>query len=73
MILENRIMDILRFELMSKKVKYISVFDSFLVKKSDVKMVLKMCNKLLSSIDDSLTLRFKSDMNYKEIIEIKGN
>lgn len=71
MILENRIMDILRFELMSKKVKYISVFDSFLVKKSDVKMVLKMCNKLLSSIDDSLTLRFKSDMNYKEIIEIK--
>ena len=73
MILENIIMDILRFELMSKKVKYISVFDSFLVKKSDVKMVLKMCNKLLSSIDDSLTLRFKSDMNYKEIIEIKGN
>ena len=73
MILENRIMNILRYELMRKEIKYISVFDSFLVKKSDVKMVLKMCNKLLSSIDDSLTLRFKSDMNYKEIIEIKGN
>ena len=70
MILENRVMDILRYELMNKDIKYISVFDSLLVKKSEVKMVLKMCNQLLSSIDKSLMLRFKSDMDYKSIIEM---
>ena len=35
MIYENRVMDILRLILMDKRIKFISVFDSLLVKKSE--------------------------------------
>ena len=57
--LENRVMDIIRLELKNNRFKYISVFDSLIVKKSDYKKILKIGNSVLSSIDGSLILRSK--------------
>ena len=57
--LENRVMDIIRKVLIENRFKYISVFDSLIVKKSDYKKILKIGNSVLSNIDESLILRSK--------------
>ena len=67
MIYENRIMDILRLILMDKRIKFISVFDSLLVKKSDYKKVFKLGNSVLSDIDKSLKFIIKTDISLEEI------
>ena len=64
---ENRVMDILRFKLMNKRIKFISVFDSLLVKKSDYKKVFKLGNNILSDVDKSLKFSIKTDINWEEI------
>ena len=67
MIYENRVMDILRIILMDKRIKFISVFDSLLVKKSDYKKVIKLGNSILSDIDKSLKFNIKTDISWEEI------
>ena len=67
MIYENRVMDILRLILMDKRIKFISVFDSLLVKKRDYKKVLKLGNSILSDIDKSLKFSVKTDISWEEI------
>ena len=64
---ENRVMDILRFILMKNRIKFISVFDSLLVKKSDYKKVFKLGNSVLSDIDKSLKFSVKTDLKWEEI------
>ncbi len=64
---ENRVMDILRLILMDKRIKFISVFDSLLVKKSDYKKVFKLGNSVLSDIDKSLKFSVKTDLKWEEI------
>ena len=57
--MENNLMDIVRDNLINNEVKFISVFDSIMVKKSESKMVLKNLNNILNVIDDSLKFRMK--------------
>ena len=64
---ENRVMDILRLILMDKRIKFISVFDSLMVKKSDYKKVFKLGNSVLSDIDKSLKFSIKTDLSWEEI------
>ena len=64
---ENRVMDILRLILMNKRIKFISVFDSLMVKKSDYKKVFKLGNSVLSDIDKSLKFSVKTDLSWEEI------
>jgi hypothetical protein len=52
--MENNLMDIIREELINKDIKFISVFDSLMIKKSESKKVLKKVNSMLSVIDNSL-------------------
>ena len=65
--LENSVMDILRYELKKNRFKYISVFDSLIVKKSDSKNILKIGNSVLKGIDESLLLRRKYKDGWKGI------
>ena len=67
MIYENKVMDIIRLKLMNKKIKFISVFDSLLIKKSDCKKVFKLGNSILSDIDKSLKFSVKTDISWEEI------
>ena len=64
---ENRVMDILRLILMNKRIKFISVFDSLMVKKSDYKKIFKLGNSVLSDIDKSLKFSIKTDLSWEEI------
>ena len=64
---ENRVMNILRKILLNKRIKFISVFDSLLVKKSDYKKVFKLGNSVLSDIDKSLKFSVKTDLKWEEI------
>ena len=64
---ENRVMDILRLILMKKRIKFISVFDSLMVKKSDYKEIFKLGNSVLSDIDKSLKFSVKTDLSWEEI------
>jgi hypothetical protein len=58
--LENNMMDRCRDKLMSNKVKYISMFDSFIVKKSEMNKVRKMLNNELSFTNS--VIKFKGDV-----------
>ena len=53
-------MDKCRDKLMSNKVKYISMFDSFIVKKSEMNKVRKMLNNELSFTNS--VIKFKGDV-----------
>ena len=64
---ENRVMNILRKILLNKRIKFISVFDSLIVKKSDYKKVFKLGNSVLSDIDKSLKFSIKTDISWEEI------
>ena len=57
--LENNLMDGIREKLIDEDIKFISVFDSLMIKKSEGKKVLKMVNKMLGVIDNSLKFRMK--------------
>tara|TARA_R110000787_G_scaffold83306_1_gene179485 strand:+ start:217 stop:1803 length:1587 start_codon:yes stop_codon:yes gene_type:complete len=59
MMMENNLMDMIRDKLIDDDIKFISVFDSLMIKKSEGKKVLKMVNKMLSVIDNSLKFRMK--------------
>ena len=59
MMLENNLMDVIRDLLIKNEVKFISVFDSLMIKKSKSKNVLKMVNSVLNKIDGSLKFRMK--------------
>ena len=59
MMMENYLMDEIREKLIDEDIKFISVFDSLMIKKSEGKKVLKMVNKMLSVIDNSLKFRMK--------------
>tara|TARA_R110002033_G_C3887687_1_gene238526 strand:- start:1812 stop:3398 length:1587 start_codon:yes stop_codon:yes gene_type:complete len=59
MMMENNLMDMIRDKLIDEDIKFISVFDSLMIKKSEGKKVLKMVNKMLSVIDNSLKFRMK--------------
>ena len=48
--LENELMDVCRRKLMDKNIKYISMFDSFIVKEKDSVEILKMLNRELKNI-----------------------
>ena len=67
MIYENTVMDILRLKLMNENIKFISVFDSLIVRKSKYKEVFKMGNSVLRDIDKSLKFSLKTDMDWNEI------
>ena len=57
--LENRLMDLVRDELIKKEVKFISVFDSLMIKKSESKNVMNFINSRIMVIDKSLKFRMK--------------
>ena len=57
--MENNLMDMIREKLVNDEIKFISVFDSLMIKKSEGKKVLKMVNKMLGVIDNSLKFRMK--------------
>ena len=59
MLLENRLMDLVRDELIKKEVKFISVFDSLMIKKSESKNVMNFINSRIMVIDKSLKFRMK--------------
>ena len=59
MMLENNLMNVIRDLLIKNEVKFISVFDSLMIKKSKSKNVLKMVNSVLNKIDGSLKFRMK--------------
>jgi hypothetical protein len=59
MMMENNLMDMIREKLINEDIKFISVFDSLMIKKSEGKKVLKMVNSMLSVIDNSLKFRMK--------------
>ena len=59
MMMENNLMDGIREKLIDEDIKFISVFDSLMIKKSEGKKVLKMVNNMLSVIDNSLKFRMK--------------
>ena len=59
MMMENNLMDMIRDKLINEDIKFISVFDSLMIKKSEGKKVLKMVNNMLSVIDNSLKFRMK--------------
>lgn len=65
---ENKIMDVLRRILVDKRIKFISVFDSLIVKKTDYKKVYKLGNSILSDIDRSLKFNIKTEMSWEERI-----
>ena len=67
MIYENKVRDIIRFKLINKRIKFISVFDSLLIKKSDYKKVFKLGNSILNDIDKSLKFNIKTDISWEEI------
>jgi len=71
MLYENKVMDIIREKLMNLEIKYISVFDSFIVKKSEYRRVLMEGNKILKGIDSSLKFSVKSDVNLNNIFQVK--
>ena len=68
MMYENIVMDILRLKLMDKNMKYISVFDSLIVKKSEYKEIFKLGNSILKDIDKSLNFSIKTDTNFEDIV-----
>ena len=71
MLYENKVMDIIREKLMNLEIKYISVFDSFIVKKSEYRRVLMEGNKILKGIDSSLKFSVKSVVNLNNIFQVK--
>ncbi len=58
--MENRLMDIMRNVLIKNGYMFISMFDSFIVKKSESKIILELLNENLSYIDRVLKFKDKS-------------
>ena len=68
MMMENNLMDKIRDKLIDEDIKFISVFDSLIVKKSEYKEIFKLGNSILKDIDKSLNFSIKTDTNFEDII-----
>ena len=66
--MENNLMDKIRDKLIDEDIKFISVFDSLIVKKSEYKEIFKLGNSILKDIDKSLNFSIKTDTNFEDII-----
>ena len=55
---ENQIMDLVRGELIKNKIKFISMFDGFIVKKQYSNLTHTICNELLKRVDSSLKFMY---------------
>ena len=64
---ENQIMDLVRGELIKNKIKFISMFDGFIVKKQYSNLILTICNELLKRIDNSLKFVYKGKLSWEDI------
>ena len=64
---ENQIMDLVRGELIKNKIKFISMFDGFIVKKQYSNLILTICNGLLKRIDNSLKFVYKGKLSWEDI------
>ena len=63
---ENQIMDLVRGELIKNKIKFISMFDGFIVKKQYSNLILTICNELLKRVDNSLKFEYKGKISWEE-------
>ena len=59
--MENYLMDLLRNILIRYDYKFISVFDSFIVKKNEGKKILRLLNSELSNVDRVLRFKMKDN------------
>jgi hypothetical protein len=57
--LERMIMDLVSQKMIENNYKYISIFDSFLVKKSEVNKIQQLLNKTVEGVDRVFTFRVK--------------
>ena len=64
---ENQIMDLVRAELIKNKIKFISMFDGFIVKKQYSNLILTICNELLKRIDNSLKFVYRGKLSWEDI------
>ena len=64
---ENQIMDLVRGELIKNKIKFISMFDGFIVKKQYSNLILTICNELLKRVDNSLKFVYKGKLSWEDI------
>ena len=64
---ENQIMDLVRGELIKNKIKFISMFDGFIVKKQYSNLILTICNELLKRIDNSLKFVYRGKLSWEDI------
>ena len=67
--LENEVMDMVRLSLMRNKIKYVSMFDGFIVKEKYGNEILRMCNDVLEGIDNSLRFVMKGEVKWEGVIE----
>ena len=67
--LENEVMDMVRLRLMRNKIKYVSMFDGFIVKEKYGNEILRMCNDVLEGIDNSLRFVMKGEVKWEEVVE----
>ena len=65
--LENEVMNMVRLSLMRNKIKYVSMFDGFIVKKKYGNEVLRICNDVLIGIDNSLRFVMKGEVKWEGI------
>ena len=66
---ENQIMDLVRGELIKNKIKFISMFDGFIVKKQYSNLILTICNELLKRVDNSLKFVYKGKLSWEDIVK----
>ena len=64
---ENQIMDLVRGELIKNNIKFISMFDGFIVKKQYSNLILTICNGLLKRIDNSLKFVCRGKLSWEDI------
>lgn len=66
---ENQIMDLVRGELIKNKIKFISMFDGFIVKKQYSNLILTICNEVLKRVDNSLKFVYKGKLSWEDIVK----
>ena len=66
---ENQIMDLVRGELIKNKIKFISMFDGFIVKKQYFNLILTICNEVLRAVDNSLKFVYGGKSSWEDIVK----
>ena len=66
---ENQIMDLVRGELIKNKIKFISMFNGFIVKKQYSNLILTICNEVLKRVDNSLKFVYKGKLSWEDIVK----